>query len=245
MSKDLIGCWMPEDDEIGGNTYFKHPNCRQAINNICEKKGLKYLIEPNYASTGTCMYVRDLEQVEWLNPFSTAIPKADGICIAHDFMKENNIGIFMRVADCLALCIITESDVRVLHVSVESLNNGILMNLPLSSKDACAVLGPCICAEHLMYDLNDNRVGSVEALRSTKSSYEKFLARTSNYKVLGYDNFITIDNNMAHIDLKGIVKAELEKTGIDIIYDNSKCTVCDKLGSHRLGNGRANTIVVF
>ena len=50
---------------------------------------------------------------------------------------------------------------------------------------------------------------------------------------------------MAHIDLKGIVKAELEKAGIDIIYDNSKCTVCDKLGSHRLGNGRANTIVVF
>ena len=34
MVKDLIGYWMPEDDEIGGNTYFKHPNSRQAINNI-------------------------------------------------------------------------------------------------------------------------------------------------------------------------------------------------------------------
>lgn len=245
MAKYLIAYWMPEDDEIGGNTYFKHPNCRQAINNIYEKQGLKYLIEPNYASTGTCMYVRNLEQVEWLNPFSTAIPKADGICIACDFMRENNIGIFMRPADCLALCILTENDVRVLHVSVESLNNGILMNLPISSKDASAVLGPCICAKHLTYDLNDNRVGSEEALRSTRSSYEKFAARTSNYKVLGYDKFITINENMAHIDLKGIVRAELEKAGIKIAYDEPKCTVCDNLGSHRLGNNRANTIVVY
>lgn len=245
--RNQLTCWMPEDFEIDGNTYFKNPTSRQAINNIQRKAILNYLVEPNYGSTGVCMYVRNIEQVKMLDPFSTAIPRADGICMDREFMKKNRIGIFMRPSDCIALCINTDKDVRILHISVESLNNGILMNLPTSFQHAEAVIGPCICKGHLLYDLADNRVGNKRALAMQPSSYEKFIERTKYYKVFGYEQFITVDeeHNKARIDIKGIVRHELRKAKIDIVFDDTRCTVCDSLGSHRLLNNKANAMVIF
>ena len=245
--RNQLTCWLPEDSEIEGNTYFNAPNSRQAINNIQCKAILNYLVEPNYGSTGVCMYVRSLEQVKMLDPFSTVIPRADGICMDKEFMKKNRIGIFMRPSDCIALGIITDKDVRILHISVESLNNGILMNLPTSFKYAEAVLGPCICKGHLLYDLADNRVGNKRALAMEPSSYEKFIERTKYYKVFGYDQFIIYneEHKKAYIDIKGIVKYELKRANIDIVFDDTRCTVCDSLGSHRLHNSKVNAMVIF
>ncbi len=210
---------LPDKDELGGNPFYKSPDSRNTIERLFEMNNINNAMEPMYGHTGVSFNADDMGIVKMLDPWTTKCPKCDGIKTNISFLKENKLGLFGRSADCMLLGIVSQDTVQLLHVSLEALNNGILLNLPLSSNKVSysAILGPCI----------------------SKSNYSIFgkeyiESRTRNFDALGYSRYTEYIGEHLYIDIRGIVKNTLKSLNIRIEYSDERCTYeYDELGSNR------------
>lgn len=215
-----LNYWLPQDKEIGGNVHFRFPNSNKIRSNIHKRCGIIQALEPDYYTGGTIITVDNLSVARMINYEKPSCVKCNGLLTSIDFLKRNRFGMYGRSSDCLMVAIVTEEIAIMLHVSAESLNNGILLSLPLNLRGAQAIMGPCISKNN--YPLSDEYI-------------EK---RTKNYKTLGYDSFCseegTGSNRQLFIDIKSITKAVLQEKGIDILFSDERCTFDEtSLGSHR------------
>lgn len=224
-----VNFWLPSDEEIGGNIYFRYPNSAQIREAIHKKLGIVDAMEPDYYTGGTVLRVEDIHIANMINYKLKTCVKCNGIVTTKSFMERTDMGVFGRSSDCLMAAIITDTEVWMLHISCEALNNGIMLNIPnLFGKNAKAVLGPCISQKN--YGLTE----------------EVAKERLSNFETLGYYNlFCSKQDSITYVDIKGIATIELLKRGIEIAYDDNRCTYDNNLGSHRLKNGRANPIYLW
>lgn len=219
---------FPKDEEIGGNLYYKDPNCKEATKNLMEKCGVTRLIEPNYGSNGMVVSLRTREELDLYDIMNINCPKCDGITVSKELLRECKYGLIARSRDCLLLMLESENFVSLLHISAESLNNGILLNIPFDCKRA--VLGPCICDKH--YTLEGDVLNT----------------RTSNYKVLRYDKFCYTlpGEEKLHISIKDIVMERLKELNIEVIHNDIRCTYeTEELGSLRRNSERANSLIIW
>lgn len=234
-----LNYWLPQDIEIGGNVHSRYPLSKDIRKGIHERCGVINALEPDYYTGGTILTIDTPEiakmiNYEYMEEERPKCVKCNGIMTSLNFLKENHFGMFGRSSDCLMVAIVSDTWAMMLHVSAESLNNGILLGLPLDCEGAKAVMGPCISKEN--YPL----------------SLELISQRTGNYGALGYNKFCTEkgegENQKLYIDIKGITRYTLEKKGIEIIFSDDRCTFATpELGSRRKHEEvpRANALYIW
>lgn len=227
-SVDGVNFWLPEDSEIGGNVHCRYPGSNQVRQNIHKRLGIVDALEPDYYTGGTILNVSNMHIAKMIQYELPTCVKCNGIVAKRSFLRENKLGMYGRSSDCLMLAIIAKEDIWMLHVSAEALNNGILLGLP-HMEVAHAILGPCISMKN--YSLTE----------------EKAKERLNNYATLGYDKFCEVSSdNKVSVDIRQIAIHELEKRGITVGYNDTRCTFeTSELGSHRRGNGKANPLYVW
>ena len=215
-----------------GNVYCKAPESRKNIIKLMEQRNLKGFIEPNVGQTATLIDVKSLEIANELHPWAADYTRCDALRIPKKILKENNYGVLARSADCMMLALISKEDVFLLHLSVQSINNGILEILKKCKIDDryTAVGGVCISSKnYFLYG----------------EEYIKNM--TCNFKKYGYDKFVFWDESQLHIDIRGIARYALEQQGIKEIVFNNKCTFEDlSLGSNRReGPARHDNVMII
>ncbi len=220
---------LPKDEEIGGNLYYKDPNCKEATKNLMSMCDITRLIEPNYGSNGQVMLLRTKEEMDLYDMMNINCPKCDGITVPIELLKSYKYGLIGRARDCLIVALVSEKYATLMHISAESLNKGILFNIPFDCERA--VLGPCISGKY--YTLEG------KALKE----------RTSNYAVLGYDKFcytLPGEENNLHISIKDIVMQRLSELKIEVVYNDARCTYeTEELGSLRRNSEKSNSLIFW
>ena len=215
-----------------GNVFCKAQGSRENIERLIEKAGVAGFIEPNVAQTGKILEVDSLEVALALNPWNADFTKCDALHINKEFLKDNNFALFGRSADCMMLSLLSEKDVYLLHLSVESINNGILEHIKgINARDNyLAIEGPCISAkEYYLYG-------------------EEYIARkTGNYSKLGYMGKTYVDDKGLHISIRGIARDALKQCGITMVLQDRRCTFANiGLGSNRRqGANRHDNVVII
>ncbi|MDD3304466.1 MAG: laccase domain-containing protein [Clostridia bacterium] len=199
---------------------------------MARKRNIKGLIEPNTGNTSVMLEVNSLEVVKNLDPWTSDYIKCDALHVSKSFLKENQFALFGKSADCMMLGLISDQDVYLFHLSVASLNAGLLKHLTLRgiNKEYMAIMGPCIGAS--CYSLTRDRIRS----------------DTSNFKNLGYLEKTYYEEDKLHIDIRGIVEKELAHCGITVAFSDRRCTYCDlSLGSNRRDkqNRHDNVILIW
>lgn len=224
-----IVCEMPNFLETG-NVYYKSPKSKHNIQKLIEKRKLKGFIEPNVGNTATLVDVNSIILANKLSPWNSDFMKCDALHVSTKFLKENKLGLFGRSSDCMMLSFISDEDIYLFHLSVSSLNAGILNNLYSCKidKNFLAIEGPCISSRY--YYLEGDRI----------------LQSMSNFKELGYMSNTYYDKGKLHIDIRGIVRSELERNNIKILK-NDQCTYSDiTLGSNRRdGEKRHDNVMII
>lgn len=215
-----------------GNVFSRAQGSRENIERLIENIGVAGFIEPNVAQTGVMLEVDSLKVAQALNPWNADYIKCDALHASKAFLKDNNFALFARSADCMMLSLLSEQDVYLLHLSVESINNGILEHLKgiVNSKDYIAIAGPCISAEqYFLYG-------------------EKYIeSKTCNYSKLGYMDKTFVDDKGLHVSIRGIAISVLKQMGIPLILQDKRCTFKDTtLGSNRRqGSKRHDNVVII
>ena len=181
-------------------------NAKIAKENVLKlqhENNLLRLMEPMYRNSGACFNINNERYMEMLSPFNVNCPGCDGIVANHEFLKINKAGLFMRTSDCASIVIIEpNNNAYILHASVESLNNGILLNLPKFSDGTIAIIGPSISSKNYYYSLDDK---------------EKIKQRIGNFESLGYSKFTYTKENNIHISISNIILYALNKLTLKII----------------------------
>ena len=218
--------------EKTGNVFFRANGSRENIERLIVQTGVNGFIEPNVGQTGTMLEVNTIEVALALNPWNANYIKCDALHISVDFLKKNNFAIFARSADCMMLSLLSEQDVYLLHLSVESINNGILKLLDTldASRNYLAIEGPCISAkEYYLY------------------GEDYIMNKTCNYAKLGYMDRTYLDDKGLHIDIRGIARDALKKCGVSMVVEDKRCTFSDtRLGSNRRqGASRHDNVVII
>lgn len=215
-----------------GNVFSRAQGSRENIEQLIENTGVIGFIEPNVAQTGAMLEVDNLEIALALNPWNANYTKCDALHISKEFLKDNNFALFGRSADCMMLSLLSEKDVYLLHLSVESINNGILEHIKgINARDNyLAIEGPCISAKE--YYLCG----------------EEYISRkTGNYSKLGYMDKTYVDDKGLHISIRGIAREVLKQCGITMVLKDRRCTfanIC--LGSNRRqGANRHDNVVII
>ena len=206
-----------------GNVFSRAQGSRENIERLIECKGVVGFIEPNVAQTGVMLDVNSIDVAHALNPWNANYTKCDALHVSKEFLKDNNFALFARSADCMMLTLLSEQDVYLLHLSVESINNGILECLRAieDSKKYLAIEGPCISAkEYFLYG-------------------DEYIERkTCNYSKLGYMDKTFVDNKGLHVSIRGIARSVLQQVGVTIVIQDKRCT----FGTHSLGSNRRQGI---
>lgn len=215
-----------------GNVFSRAQGSRENIECLIKKTGVVGFIEPNIAQTGVMLEVDSLDVALALNPWNADYTKCDALHVSKAFLKDNNFALFARSADCMMLTLLSEQDVYLLHLSVESINNGILEHLRDIdvSKEYLAIEGPCISAkEYYLYG-----DGYIER-------------KTSNYSKFGYMDKTFFDDRGLHVSIRGIVRAVLRQCGISMMLEDRRCTFANtSLGSNRRqGANRHDNVVII
>lgn len=214
------------------NVFCRAKGSRKNIERLIERTGVSGFIEPNIAQTGVMLDVDSLDIALALNPWNANYTKCDGLHVSKKFLKENNLAIFGRSADCMMLSLLSEQDAYLLHLSVESINNGILEHLKCidNSKEYIAIQGPCISAkEYYLYG-------------------EEYIARKiNNYSKFGYIDKTYADDKGLHISIRSIVRDVLKQCGISMVIEDRRCTFSNSsLGSNRRqGINRHDNVVII
>ncbi|MBQ8044569.1 MAG: laccase domain-containing protein [Clostridia bacterium] len=215
-----------------GNVFFRANGSRENIERLIRECGVNAFIEPNVGQTGTMLEVDTVDVALALNPWNANYTKCDALHISVDFLKKNNFALFARSADCMMLSLLSQQDVYLLHLSVESINNGILRLLDMldASKNYLAIEGPCISAEEY-YLYGDQYIAN----------------KTGNYAKLGYMDRTCLGDKGLHIDIRGIARDVLKKCGISMVVEDKRCTFSDaSLGSNRRqGANRHDNVVII
>lgn len=218
--------------EETGNVYCKASESTKNIVKLMKERKLNGFIEPNVGHMSTLIEVSSFDTALNLNPWNADFIKCDAVKISRDYLRLINFGLFARSADCMMLALLSENDVYLLHISVQSLNDGILQILSEENIDCTyvAVEGPCISAEkYFLYG---------------EEYIEKNICNFSN---LGYDKHIYYNDENLHVDIRGIVREELMKRGIKTLVSNNQCTYKNtKLGSNRRdGKNRHDNVMII
>ncbi len=215
-----------------GNVFSRAQGSRKNIERLIKNAGVVGFIEPNVAQTGVMLDVDSLDVAFALNPWNADYTKCDALHVSKEFLKENNFALFARSADCMMLSLISNQDVYLLHLSVESINNGILEHLKGIdvSNDYLAIEGPCISAkEYYLYG-------------------DEYIERkTSNYSKLGYMDKTFFDDKGLHVSIRGIVRSVLNEIGVSMVLKDKRCTFSHaSLGSNRRqGTSRHDNVVII
>ena len=222
---------QPSCDETG-NVYCKASESTQNIVKLMKERNLNGFIEPNVGHLSTLVEVKSFDTALNLNPWNADFIKCDALKISKEYLSLLNLGLFARSADYMMLALLSENDVYLLHISVKSLNDGILQILSEENIDCTyvAVEGPCISAENYF-------------LYGKKYIEENI----SNFSDLGYDKHIYYNGEKLHVDIRGIVREELMKRGIKTLVSNNQCTYKNtKLGSNRRdGKNRHDNVMII
>ena len=212
-------------------------NAKIAKENVLKlqhENNLLRLMEPMYRNFGVCFNINNERYMEMLSPFNINCPGCDGIVANHEFLKINKAGLFMRTSDCASIVIIEpNNNAYILHASVESLNNGILLNLPKFSDGTIAIIGPSISSKNYYYSLDDK---------------EKIKQRIGNFESLGYSKFTYTKENNIHISISNIILYALNKLNLKIIYNDKNDTFSNlTYGSNRRDgiNRKENVMLVI
>lgn len=215
-----------------GNVFCRASDSKQNVERLILQTGVNGFIEPNVGQTGTMLEVDTVEVALALNPWNANFTKCDALHISVDFLKKNKFALFARSADCMMLSLLSEQDVYLLHLSVESINNGILEHLKSvdTSREYLAIEGPCISAkEYYLY------------------GEDYIMSKTGNYAKLGYMDRTYLDDKGLHVDIRGIARDALRKCGISMVIEDKRCTFSNtSLGSNRRqGANRYDNVVII
>lgn len=215
-----------------GNVFSRAQGSRENIERLIENTGVIGFIEPNVAQTGVMLEVDSLDIALALNPWNAKYTKCDALHISKEFLKDNKLALFGRSADCMMLSLLSEKDVYLLHLSVESINNGILEHIKAinTTREYLAIEGPCISAkEYYLYG-------------------DEYIARkTSNYSKVGYMDKTYVDDKGLHVSIRSIVRDVLKQCGISMVIEDRRCTFSNSsLGSNRRqGANRHDNVVII
>lgn len=229
ISKYGLVCELPGFSETG-NVWYNAEHSRENIEKLISTRNLNGFIEPNVESGSTMLEVSTIEVAKELNPWNGSYTKCDALHTTKQFLKENNFALFGRSADCMMLALLSTTDVYLFHLSVASLNNGILRHLPTDTgKKYLAIEGPCI--SDCYYFLKGERIK----------------INTSHYEELGYLENTYYEDEKLHVNIRGIVRSELKKHGIRTVVNNDACTYCNMhLGSNRRdGPNRHDNVMII
>lgn len=210
---------LPEYKKIG-NVFFKHEKAKQNIKRLKDERGIDRLLEPNYGHSNNMRHVKTQRTLFELNPYFNKYEKCDALHIKRNYLKKHKAGLFIRTADCMAMALIGKYDIYIFHLSVKSLNSGILKILDTipDIHRYKAVLGPCISAE-----------------KYTLEGEEYIHNNTSEFATLGYDKFTYRDqDNRMHLSILDIVKDTLKSKKVTQVFADERCTFENtELGSCR------------
>lgn len=215
-----------------GNVFYRAQESKENIERLIENTGVIGFIEPNVAQTGVMLEVDSLDIALALNPWNANYTKCDALHISKEFLKDNKLALFGRSADCMMLSLLSDKDVYLLHLSVESINNGILEHIKAinTTREYLAIEGPCISAkEYYLYG-------------------EEYIARkTSNYSKFGYMDKTYVDDKGLHVSIRSIVRDVLKQCGISMVIEDRRCTFSNSnLGSNRRqGINRHDNVVII
>lgn len=215
-----------------GNVFSRAQGSRKNIERLIKNAGVVGFIEPNVAQTGVILDVDSLDVALALNPWNADYTKCDALHVSKEFLKENNFALFARSADCMMLSLLSNQDVYLLHLSVESINNGILEHLKGINvrDDYLAIEGPCISAkEYYLYG-------------------DEYIERkTGNYSKLGYMDKTFFDGKGLHVSIRDIARSVLNEIGVSMVIKDKRCTFSDiSLGSNRRqGTSRHDNVVII
>ena len=215
-----------------GNVFYRAQGSKENIERLIQDTGVDGFIEPNVAQTGVMLEVDSLDIALALNPWNAKYTKCDALHISKEFLKDNKLALFGRSADCMMLSLISKKDIYLLHLSVESINNGILEHIKAinTTREYLAIEGPCISAkEYYLYG-------------------EEYIARkTGNYSKLGYIDKTYVDDKGIHISIRDIARDALKQCGITMVLQDRRCTFANiGLGSNRRqGANRHDNVVII
>jgi len=215
-----------------GNVFARAQGSRKNIEQLIENTGVAGFIEPNIAQGGVMLEVESVDVAFALNPWNTDYTKCDALHVSKEFLKDNNFALFARSADCMMLTLLSEKDVYLLHLSVESINNGILERLRGidTSKEYLAIEGPCISAkEYYLYG-------------------DEYIERkTGNYSNLGYMDKTFFDDKGLQVSIRGIARDVLKQCGISMVLEDRRCTFANPLlgSNRRQGANRHDNVVII
>lgn len=219
-SNDIQILLTDSDDLQGYNPYYASPTCKEALGCIEKVTETNGFLEPNYGGTNNILKVpadADDNDYEKLSPWSTECEPCDGIIIEKEVLKRDHKALLLRSRDNLMLMMHDDYQIAVLSIGVNTLNKGILKELPDFKGNVHVAMSACIRPEHLFYDFDH-------------------VTAISNFHIHGYFHFLSPYQGNFYIDIRKIVKYELSKKYPNFVIDledDRDTYLCPKLYSMR------------